>query len=138
MQTNSSQSIKESLGYFGYTLLETQSLSKDEKQELLDRMGDALVGDDGAREPVKLFNENGLIDSEEWEALDNLCDMVCWTPYLNLTSLLLSSCKRSLACNYSFQYAKQGCCATGAELFGSRWSFIDDNCAYVALRSLPH
>lgn len=72
---------KRVLGYFGYTLLEAQSLPEDEKQELLDRMGDALIGDDYAPEPAELFNERGLIDSEEWEALDDLCDMVCWTPY---------------------------------------------------------
>lgn len=72
---------KRVLEYFGYTLLEAQSLLEDERQVLLDHMRNALIGECVDREPAELFDENGLIDAEEWEALDNLCDMVCWSPY---------------------------------------------------------
>lgn len=72
---------KKVLGYFGYTLLEAQSLLEDERQALLDHMGNALLGECVDREPAELFDENGLIDAEEWDALNDLCDMVCWVPY---------------------------------------------------------
>ncbi|WP_165062921.1 MULTISPECIES: hypothetical protein [unclassified Adlercreutzia] len=69
---------KRVLGYFGYTLLEAQSLPEHEKQELQDRVQDAFGG--LADEPAELFGEDGLVRDEEWLALDDLSEMIFWPP----------------------------------------------------------
>ncbi|WP_165060731.1 hypothetical protein [Adlercreutzia sp. ZJ154] len=70
---------KRTLGFFGYTLLEAQSLLENERTALRDRIQDALSGVDNKKAPEGLFDESDLIPVDVWEALDDLTEMICWS-----------------------------------------------------------
>ncbi|NHM13555.1 hypothetical protein [Xiamenia xianingshaonis] len=69
---------KRVLSYFGYTLLEAQSLPENERAALRDRLQDVLSGVNDKKTPENLFDENGLIPVDDWEALDDLIEMIYW------------------------------------------------------------
>lgn len=69
---------KRVLGYFGYTLLEAQSLSEDEKNELRELIQDAMAAGTDTPEELMLDGEHCLIGDEEFMALDDLTDMIYW------------------------------------------------------------